>query len=217
MIFESRIYQKWNKKKEGSGNLSFSQLFNSFTILLLTLIFLSGCGAASAPQQSYVQSHGTSLTPIPSLQETDWTKVVVAKELGCPPPVSPSDPHGVQVDAKQFADVTGDGKPEAFVAASCVGSTESWPDRLEVFDGASDPSHPRRIAILLNEQDGTDSPDGFGLRIQSIKVSGKQVTVVSKGWLPGECFACGDRQVTDTFTWNGTRFIRGPRSVVRMA
>jgi len=216
MIFKHRIYQKWPKKKEGSGNLFFSQVFSSFTILLLTLIFLSGCGTASSTSQSNVQSHGTSLTPIPSLKETDWTNVVTEKELGCTPPVSSGDPHGVQVDAKQFADVTGDGKPEAFVAVACVGSTESWPDRLEVFDGASAPAHPQRIVTLLDYQDGTDGPHGLGLRIQSIKVSGKQVMVISKGWLPGECFACGDRQVTDTFTWNGTRFIRGSRSVVRM-
>jgi hypothetical protein len=163
------------------------------------------------------QSTNNFISSVSSLQETDWTKVVTEKELGCPPPVSSGDLHGVQVDAKQFADVTGDGKPEAFVAVACVGSTESWPDRLEVFDGASAPAHPRSIATLLNYQDGTDGPHGFGLRIQSIKVSGTQVVVVSKGWLPKECFACGDRQVTDTFTWNGTRFIRGPRSVVRMA
>jgi hypothetical protein len=217
MIFKSRNYQKWHKKEEGSGNLSFSQLFSSFTILLLTFICLSGCGAASASQQSNMQISGTSLTPTASLQETDWTKVVTTKELGCPATVSPNGPHGIQVDAKQFADVTGDGKPEAFVAVACIGSTESWPDRLEVFDGASNPAHPRLIATLLNYQDGTDGPHGLGLRIQSIKVAGKQVIVVSKGWLHGECFACGDRQVTDTFTWNGSQFIRGPRSVVRKA
>jgi hypothetical protein len=217
MIFKSSSCQKWNKKKEGSGNLSVSQLLSNFTILLLTLIFLSSCDTPSASQQSRIQSNGTPLPPISSLKEVDWTKVATAKELGCPHPASPNDPHGVQVDAKQFADVTGDGKPEAFVAVACVGSTESWPDRLAVFDGASDPAHPRRITTLLDYQDGTDGPHGLGLRIQSIKVSGKQVIVVSKGWLPGECFACGDRQVTDTFTWNGSRFIRGPRSVVRMA
>jgi len=194
------------QKNEGSGKLSFSQMFSSFTFLLLTLIFLSGCDAPSLPQQSHA-------TPIPPLKEVDWTKVVPEKELGCLPPVSPSDPHGVQVDAKQFADVTGDGKPEAFVVVACIGSTESWPDRLEVFDGASNPAHPRRIATLLDYQDGTDGHHGLGLRIQSIKVPGKHVIVVSKGWLSGECFACGDRQVTDTFTWNGSRFIRGPRSV----
>jgi hypothetical protein len=217
MIFKDRNCQKWNKRNKGSGKLSFSQLFSSFTLLFLTLIFLSGYDTPSTPHQSHILNHATPLPPIPSLKEVDWTKIFSEKELGCPPPVSPGDPHGVQVGAKQFADVTGDGRPEAFVAVACVGSTESWPDRLEAFDGASAPAHPRRIATLLDYQDGIDGPHGFGLRIQSIKVSGKHVIVVSKGWLPGECFACGDRQVTDTFTWNGSIFIRGPRSVVRTA
>ncbi|GCE08178.1 hypothetical protein [Dictyobacter aurantiacus] len=192
-------------------------LMSSFVALAL-MTMLVACGNATAATQP--GSTSVKTTPplsVPSLQKTDWANIIPGKELGCPAPVSSGDPHGIQVDAKQLADVTGDGKPEAFVAVACVGSTESWPDHLEVFDGASDPAHPRRITTLLNDQDGTDGSHGFGLRVQSIKVSGKLVTVVSKGWLPGECFACGDQQVTDTFTWNGTRFIRGPRSVVRMA
>ncbi len=171
------------------------------------------------PQAHISNQCGQSLTgssPTPSLEGVDWTKVITEKELGCQPPAYPSDPHGVQVDVEKFADVTGDGNPEAFVAVACVGATESWPDRLEVFDGASDPAHPQRIATLLDYQDGTDGPQGLGLRIQSIQISGEQVTVVSKGWLPGQCFACGDRRVTDTFTWNGSSFTRGPRSVTQM-
>ena len=147
------------------------------------------------------------------LGKVDWTKAVTETDLGCNGPTGPN--NGELVDEKQFADVTGDGKEEAFVAVACRGITESWPDRLEVFDGASDPAHPRRIATLLDYQDGTDGTNGNGLRIQSIMISGKMVTVVSDGWTPGECFACGDQQATDTFTWNGSGFTRGPRSVVQ--
>jgi len=164
---------------------------------------------------------GQSLTgssPANPLGKVDWTHVVTESELGCngttPGHIGPN--LGVEVDAKQFADVTGDDNAEAFVAVACVGSTESWPDRLEVFDGASDPDHPRRIATLLDYQDGTDGTDGYGLRIQSITISGKMVTIVSRGWTPGECFACGDQRITDTFTWNGSSFTRGSRLVTQI-
>jgi O-glycosyl hydrolase len=153
-------------------------------------------------------------SPATSLRGVDWTKVLTSTELGCNGPSAPN--LGTQVDVKQFADVTGDNNAEAFVAVACVGSTESWPDRLEVFDGASDPAHPRHIATLLNYQDGTDGTNGYGLRIQSITISGKRVTIVSHGWTPGECFACGDQRVTDTFTWNGSSFTRGSRSVTQI-
>jgi len=143
--------------------------------------------------------------------------VVTEADLGCN---GPTGPHlGVEVDEKQFADVTGDGKKEAFVAVACVASTSSWPDRLEVFDGASDPAHPRRIATLLDYQDGTDE---HGIRIgrnfgipQSITISGRTVTVVSLGYVPTDANCCFSRQITDTFTWNGSGFTRGPRSVIQ--
>jgi len=151
----------------------------------------------------------------------DWTKVVTETDLGCNDTtlghVGPN--LGVLVDEKQFADVTGDGKEEAFVAVACVASTSSWPDRFEVFDGASDPAHPRRIATLLDYQDGTDER---GLRIgrnvgipQSITISGRTVTVVSLGYAPTDPDCCPSRQITDTFTWNGSDFTRGSRSVVQ--
>ncbi len=151
------------------------------------------------------------------LEKVDWTKVVTETDLGCNGPTGPN--LGVEVDEKQFADVTGDGKKEAFVAVACVASTSSWPDRLEVFDGASDPAHPRLIATLLDYKDGTDER---GLRIgknfgipQSITISGRTATVVSHGYAAADSNCCFSLQITDTFTWNGSGFTRGPRSVVQ--
>lgn len=151
------------------------------------------------------------------LGKVDWTKVVTETDLGCNGPTGPN--LGVEVDEKQFADVDGDGMEEAFVAVACVASTSSWPDRLEVFDGASDPSHPRHIATLLDYQDGTDERglrmgSNFGIP-QSITISGQTVSVVSLGYAPTDPDCCPRWQVTDTFTWNGSGFTRGPRSVVQ--
>jgi O-glycosyl hydrolase len=170
---------------------------------------------------SVLSSGNPGTTTENPLGKVDWTKVVTEADLGCNDTtlghVGPN--LGVEVDEKQFADVTGDGKKEAFVAVACVASTSSWPDRLEVFDGASDPAHPRRIATLLDYQDGTDE---LGLRMgsnfgipQSITVTGRTVTVVSHGYAPTDGLCCPSWQITDTFTWNGSGFTRGSRSVVQ--
>lgn len=166
---------------------------------------------------SVLSSGNPGTTTENPLGKVDWTKAVTETDLGCNAPTGPN--HGVEVDEKQFADVTGDGKKEAFVAVACVASTSSWPDRLEVFDGASDPAHPRRIATLLDYKDGTDER---GLRIgsnfgipQSITISGRTITVVSHGYASTDPNCCFSLQITDTFTWNGSGFTRGPRSVVQ--
>jgi O-glycosyl hydrolase len=169
------------------------------------------------PNISMLSSGNPGTTTENPLGKVDWTKVVTETDLGCN---GPTGPHlGVQVDEKQFADVTGDGKKEAFVAVACVASTSSWPDRIEVFDGASDPAHPRLIATLLDYKDGTDER---GLRIgsnfgipQSITISGRAVTVVSHGYAASDGNCCFSLQITDTFTWNGSGFTRGSRSVVQ--
>jgi len=164
-----------------------------------------------------LSSSNTGTTTENPLGKVDWTKAVTETDLGCNGPTGPN--LGVEVDEKQFADVTGDGKKEAFVAVACVASTSSWPDRLEVFDGASDPTHPRRIATLLDYQDGTDERglrmgSNFGIP-QSITVTGRTVTVVSLGYAPTDPNCCFSLQITDTFTWNGSGFTRGSRSVVQ--
>jgi hypothetical protein len=156
------------------------------------------------------------------LEDVDWTQIPpkLDTELGCNGPSAPN--LGVLVDVKQFADITGDGEAEAFVAVACVGSTESWPDRLEVFDGASDSTNPRLIATLLDYNNAPDSESYYGpksvnLRIDSITVSGKTVIVKSYGWWAvTDYFACKTMQVTDTFTWNGNGFTQGPRSALHL-
>jgi len=165
--------------------------------LLFSLFAFSACGS-----------------PVNQLKNVDWTHVVSANELGCNDP--DHGPHlGVEVDAKQFADITGDNNEEAFVAVSCVPSTSSWPDRLEVYDGASNVAHPRRLAVLLDYKaspDGTN--DGIGILIREISVSSKTVTVVSAGLRASDPNCCPGAKVTDKFTWDGSRFAHDSRSVV---
>jgi hypothetical protein len=139
-----------------------------------------------------------------ALGSVDWARTI--RDVDCS-----TTGHGLEVDAVQYGDVTGDGKPEAFVAVACVPVTSSWPEQLKVFDGASDPSKPRRIATLLGYDDGTD---GRGLRIASITVTGRNVVVKSLGYHPDDPNAAAPRyHVQDSFTWDGDHFVRGPRKV----
>jgi len=145
--------------------------------LLFSLFAFSACGS-----------------PVNQLKNVDWTHVVSANELGCNDP--DHGPHlGVEVDAKQFADITGDNN--------------------EVYDGASNVAHPRRIAVLLDYKaspDGTN--DGIGILIREISVSSKTVTVVSAGLRASDPNCCPGAKVTDKFTWDGSRFAHDSRSVV---
>ncbi|HET8846741.1 MAG TPA: zinc ribbon domain-containing protein [Ktedonobacteraceae bacterium] len=151
------------------------------------------------------------------LSQVNWTKTIT--NLGCDQPGGPQ--LGVELDEQQFADITADNKAEAFVAVSCVPSTSSWPSYLEVFDGASDPAHPRLLAVLLKDTDGVDER---GLRIgknadlaRSIAITRETVTVISQGYASTDANCCSSKQVTDVFTWNGQRFVHSSRSVVSVS
>jgi hypothetical protein len=167
-------------------------------LILCFALLISGCQSS--------QEQGNPLGNV------DWSKVITPTTLGCI-----GDHPSVTVDEKQFADVTGDGKAEAFVAVACTAQTSSWPDRLEVFDGASSATAPRLITTLLDYHDGTDSRglrmgNNFGIP-QSISISGTKVTVVSYGYAASDANCCFSQRVTDTFTWNGKGFTRGQRSI----
>ncbi len=133
----------------------------------------------------------------------DWTKAIT--DMDCS-----TYGHGLQVDAKVTGDITGDGRPDVVVAVACVALTSSWPDKVFVYDGASDPSEPRRIATLLDYRDGTDDR---GLRVRGMDIRESTVTVRSLSYAPQDPNAFLSRQVSDSFQWTGTGFQRGGRHV----
>jgi hypothetical protein len=137
------------------------------------------------------------------LASVDWTKAV--RDVNCE-----ESGHGLGVDSVQYQDVTGDGRPDAIVAVSCIPVTSSWAQKVEVFDGSSDPANPKEIAILLDYSDGTDER---GLREAVSQVFGNTIFISSLGYRPQDANAGTSLQVMDTFTWNGHGFVRGVRSV----
>ncbi|MBA3947301.1 MAG: hypothetical protein H0X37_22425 [Herpetosiphonaceae bacterium] len=180
--------------------------------------WITGLGASLIPGNVAQITVALKVNPNP-LEKVDWRQVIT--DLHCDGLDGPN--RGVEIDEKQFADVTGDGKAEAFVAASCAPLTSSWPQRLYVFDGASDPTRPRLMATLLDYNDGTDTRglrigDGFGYNpAPSITIDGSTVTIVSAGYAPEDPNCCLTQQIVDTFTWTSNGFSRGKRSVVEPA
>jgi len=111
---------------------------------------------------------------------------------------------GYEVTDVQLHDVTGDGAPDAFVRVSCRVASSSAPDQLEVFDGASDPARPTRLAVLVRP---TDGPDPRGLRIRSTSFAGRTVTVAAVGFRASAPNCCPDIPVKRSFAWNGQTFV----------
>jgi hypothetical protein len=145
------------------------------------------------------------------LSKANWPKILM-DDLGCKDNQKYEwDNTRVEMRIERYANVTGDGKPEAFIAASCIPvryATSSWANQVEVFDGSSDPLHPSRLDILLNYNDGTDDR---GLRVRFIIVAGRTVTVDSLAHRPEDGNAMFSWRVQDTFSWQAGRFVRGKR------
>jgi hypothetical protein len=135
------------------------------------------------------------------LGDTAWENAL--QGLGCE-----SGGPGVELDAVHYADITGDGTPEAIVAGSCIPETGSSPQSLSVYGESS--GRLVLIARLLGAQDGTDSR---GLRVEYADFSSSVLSVVSAGYRDDDATAFPGLVVTDQFAWNGTAFVRGPRSV----
>ncbi len=97
-----------------------------------------------------------------------------------------------------------------------------WSKIAGVVKDEAEETNPRLSATLLDNKNAPTAeyygPESVNLRIDSITVSGKTVIVESYGWWAAtDCFACATMQVTDTFTWNGNGFTRGPRSALHLA
>jgi hypothetical protein len=107
---------------------------------------------------------------------------------------------GTLIDDVVTGDVTGDGRVDTLVVDRCNSSTSSWPQEIEVFDGASDPAHPTRLAILL--KDDKDYPRDLSVTVEP----GGRVVVVGKGLSYTAPLCCPDIDIRRVFSWSGGSF-----------
>jgi hypothetical protein len=138
------------------------------------------------------------------LRAADWDAVAKA-EMNC----GSLGPEFNDWIKPVSADVTGDGSPDAVVALTCATNNGSHPDQVGVFDGASNPASPRRIAVLI--------PAEAGIRVRQIAAAGGRVTVTGSKLAAHDPMGCPSVRVRRSFTWSGTRFVAGPQSVTTLS
>lgn len=154
-----------------------------------------GSSPSEAPASSRPDNAGDHL------QNVRWERIIEDPECN-PDPGKPD----VVVGRVAHGDLTGDGLPEAFVAASCFTLTSSNPEDVRVFDGASDARHPRLITRLLNER-------GLYLRDIHLAVAGDQLRVEAQNLSDHAALCCADQRFSQSFTWSGTDFQPGKRKI----
>ncbi|MDP9797717.1 hypothetical protein J2S43_006229 [Catenuloplanes nepalensis] len=164
--------------------------------------------SAAAPSSTASAPSSTAPEPAPAPGETgsgDW-KAALAAALECPAAALP-----VEQGPMFNRDITGDGVPDVLVAAACTGSTSSWPSVVHAYDGAPPAGQWRRLGVLLTQGDGVDER---GLRVKQILIDDGTVVVTSRAFQQKDDNASGGTlTVTDRFTWSGTGFTRGERTI----
>ncbi|UQU62872.1 hypothetical protein COUCH_28080 [Couchioplanes caeruleus] len=169
--------------------------------------------AASSPPSSPPSSPAPSRTssPAPSAtsdggdggmlaglgEDANWKKLVTP---------CPNDGQKTVIRKVVTADVTGDGTYDALVARGCEARTSYFPSTVEVFDGASQSSRPRRIATLLEEAGATDQP-----WLTTVRVSGRQVVIEANGTGPRDTNACPSVAFTYRYRFSGDEVQRVSR------
>ena len=131
-------------------------------------------------------------------KDADWAKLVTA----CP------DERQAEVIQKVvLADLTGDGTDDAVVGRTCESITTYWPSTVEIFDGMSEPSRPRRIGTLLKDVGPTDKP-----WLTELQVSGNKVDIEAIGTGEGDS-SCADLGFTYGYRYRDGKFTRVARTV----
>ena len=156
---------------------------------LLGVLVLAGCSAAPNPGPS----------PSPSVNDplagVAWDHFV--RDCSA---ANGGSGRGTTIDAVVKGDVTGDGKVDTLLVNECVPATSRWPTVVEVFDGASDPTHPRRLAALL--EGDPDAPQGATASVEP----GGRVVVTGEGFSPTAALCCPDLVVRKEFTYANGQF-----------
>jgi hypothetical protein len=107
---------------------------------------------------------------------------------------------GTVIDDVVKGDVTNDGRVDTLVVDRCDSSTSPWPQEIEVFDGASDPAKPTRVAILL--QGDPEYPRDLQVTVEPAG----RIVAVGKGLSSDAPLCCPDIEVRRVFTWSDGSF-----------
>jgi hypothetical protein len=123
--------------------------------------------------------------------EVDWKRVAF-RTLGCKQHADL--PDRAEVQRVDHADLTGDGKRDAIVTASCPTTTSTNAVHVFVFGGDST-GKP-----LL------DAGQGEYLRTADVTVSGRTIKVDAEALSKQAPLCCPDLRISQSWRWNGSTF-----------
>jgi hypothetical protein len=171
----------------------------------------SGAGAAASqrvgtpasPPVSPSVKPGKTIGPVePAAEPTstghggqsdiDWKRVAF-RELGCKP--HPGLPKRAAVTEIGHADLTGDGRPETLVTASCPTATST-----------------NAVHVFVFAADGSDKPlldigEGQYLRTVDVATKGRTISIDAQALSDDASLCCPDLQVRQSWKWNGSAFV----------
>ena len=154
----------------------------------LGLVMTAGCGSGDG-------SPATAPTAIDGLAGVHWDQYVRSCSID-----EGGSGLGTVIDDVVKGDVTADGRVDTLVVDRCNASTSSWPQVIEVFDGASNPARPRRLATLLKGD--PDYPRDVRVTVEP----GGRVVVAGRGLSPAAALCCPDIEIRRVFTWSDGSF-----------
>ncbi len=154
----------------------------------LGLVLTAGCGSGAG-------SRTTTPTATDALAGVQWPNFVRDCSID-----EGGSGLGTVIDDVVKGDVTADGRVDTLVVDRCNASTSSWPQQIEVFDGASDPAHPTRLAKLLK------GDPNYPRDVRVTVDSGGRVVVVGQGLSASAPLCCPDLEIRRVFTWSNGSF-----------
>jgi hypothetical protein len=107
---------------------------------------------------------------------------------------------GTLIDSVAKGEITGDDRLDTLVVDRCESSTSPWPQVVEVFDGASDPSAPRRLGVLL------EADPAYPRDVTVTVEPGGRVVLVGEGLSDTAPLCCPDLTVRRVYTYAGGAF-----------
>jgi len=157
--------------------------------LVLSALLVAGCGS-TAPLPA--DSASASVDALAGVRWADHVRDCSIEHGG--------SGLGTVIDDVVKAELTGDGRVETLVLDRCESSTSSWPQQIEVFDGASDPTKPARLGVLL-EGDGEYPRD-----VSVMAEPGGRVVIVGRGLSPTAPLCCPDLTLRRVYRYDGRAF-----------
>jgi hypothetical protein len=139
-------------------------------------------GSAAAPNPA---AHA------PSWKSIDWKSVTSGEMPNCP--------RKTEVDSVRYADLTGDGRTEAIVAASCWTDTSQNPINVFVYGGADRRPPLERLLTIGKDQ---------YLKTATVRTKGTTVTVTSEALSDKAPRCCPDLSITQKYQWRDAAFHR---------